>query len=48
MTKNNFIKWKFNPKILYSDDYKLNDKLVLILPKNSFHKICRKYKLLAP
>ena len=43
MTKHNFMKWKFNPKILYSDDYKLNDKLALISSKKSFHKICKKY-----
>ena len=43
MTKSNFIKWKFNPKILYSDDYKLNNKLALISSKKSFHKICKKY-----
>jgi ubiquinone/menaquinone biosynthesis C-methylase UbiE len=43
MIKHNFIKWKFNPKILDSDDYKLNDKLALISSKKSFHKICKKY-----
>jgi hypothetical protein len=43
MIKHNFIKWKFNPKILDSDDYKLNDKLALISSKKSFDKICKKY-----
>ena len=42
-TKNNFKIWKFNPKILNSEDYKLNNKIAKVSSKKSFSEICKKY-----
>jgi len=42
-TKNNFTTWKFNQKILNSEDYKLNNKIAKISSKKSFFEICKRY-----
>ena len=42
-TKNNFTTWRFNQKILNSEDYKLNNKIAKISSKKNFIEICKRY-----
>lgn len=42
-TKSNFTTWKFDQKILNSEDYKLNNKIAKISSKKSFFEICKRY-----
>ena len=41
--KDNVIVWKFNNKILKSEDYKLNNNIAEKISKKSFFEICKKY-----
>ena len=41
--KDNIIVWKFNNKILKSEDYKLNNNIAEKISKKSFFEICKKY-----
>ena len=41
--KDNVIVWKFNNKILKSEDYKLNNKVAEKISKKSFFEICTQY-----
>ena len=41
--KDNITVWKFNNKILKSEDYKLNNKVAEKISKKSFGKICTQY-----
>ena len=40
-TKNNFRIWKFNPKILNSEDYKLNNKIAKVSSKKAFQRYAK-------
>ena len=41
--KSNLTTWKFNQRILHSEDYKFNNKVAKITSKKSFGEICKKY-----
>ena len=43
MKKKTYITWRFNPTILNSDDYKLNNKLAKKSASKNFIEICKKY-----
>ena len=46
--KDNVIVWKFNNKILKSEEYKLNNNMAEKISKKNFFKICKQYTAISP